>query len=61
MYSFKSPKPGASLKLYSDASNYAMGAYLTQVDVVTQEEIPLGIFSQSFSPANRKRCAFDVN
>ena len=38
---------------------YAMGTYLTQIDVLTQEDTPLGIFSQSFSPANRKRSAFE--
>ena len=51
--------PRTRLKLYTDASLYAMGAYLTQIVVLTQEETPLGVFSQSFSSANSKRSAFE--
>ena len=52
------PIANAELRLYTDASQYAVGRYLVQIDPETKELLPLGVFSQGISAMNRQRSAF---
>ena len=45
--------------MYTDASQYAIGGYLTQINPENELEIPLGVYSYGLKLTHQKRSAFE--